>query len=97
MEPQRDKAVEFIGQREGKCEDKQMTALSKDLFVRTWNVLHMYRAGALSLLLVQQHKYKAGIKALQEIHWTEEESQKKSIGHKSQNILGAGFSARKAS
>jgi hypothetical protein len=53
MEPQRDKAVEFIGQREGKCEDKQMTALSKDLFVRTWNVLHMYRAGALSLLLVQ--------------------------------------------
>ena len=47
------KAVEFIGQREGKCEDKQMTALLKDLFVRTWNVLYMYRAGALPLLLVQ--------------------------------------------
>jgi len=63
MEPQRDKAGEFIGQREGKCEDKQMTTLSEDLFVRTWNVLYVYRAGALPLLLEQLHKYKAGIKA----------------------------------
>jgi hypothetical protein len=52
-EPQRDKAREFIGQREGKCEDQQMTALSKGLFVRAWSVLYMYRAGALPLLLEQ--------------------------------------------
>jgi len=51
-----------------------MTTLSEDLFVRTWNVLYMYRAGALPLLLEQLHKYKAGIKALQEICWTGEES-----------------------
>lgn len=55
MEPQRDKAGEFIGQREGKCVDKQMTTLSEDLFVRTWNVLHINRAGALPFLLEQFH------------------------------------------
>lgn len=55
MEPQRNKAGEFIGQRERKCVDKQMTTLSEDLFVRTWNVLHINRAGALPFLLEQFH------------------------------------------
>ena len=67
MEPQRDKARQFIGQRQGKCENKQM--ITKDLFVGTRNVLPMYKAGALTLLLEQLCKYKAGIKALQEIRW----------------------------
>ena len=43
--------------------------ITKDLFVGTWNVLPMYKAGALTLLLEQLCKYKAGIKALQEIRW----------------------------
>jgi exonuclease III len=47
-----------------------MIIRSKDLFVGTWNVLALYRAGALKLLLEQLDKYKAGIIALQEIRWT---------------------------
>jgi hypothetical protein len=38
---------------EGKCKGKLMIVWSEDLFVGTWNVLPLYRARALELLLEQ--------------------------------------------
>jgi hypothetical protein len=45
---------------------------SKNLFVNTWKILPLHRAGILKLLLEQLNKFKAGILALQEIRWTGE-------------------------
>ena len=50
-----------------------MITQSKDLCVDTWNVLSLYRAVALKLLLEQLNKYKLGIMALQDLCWTGEE------------------------
>jgi exonuclease III len=38
------------------------------LYIGTWNVLSLYRTGALNLLLEQLEKYKISIIAIQEIH-----------------------------
>jgi hypothetical protein len=40
-----------------------------ELYIGTWNVLSLYRAGAINLLLEQLEKYKIAITALQEICW----------------------------
>ena len=40
-----------------------------EFYLGTWNVLSLYQAGALRLLLDQTDKYKTGITAIQEIHW----------------------------
>jgi exonuclease III len=40
-----------------------------DLYIGSWNVLSLYRAGVLKMLLDQLSNYKPGIVALQEIWW----------------------------
>jgi hypothetical protein len=40
-----------------------------ELYIGIWNVLSLYRAGALNLLLEQLEKYKIAITAIQEIRW----------------------------
>jgi hypothetical protein len=44
MQPQRDKAGQFIRQKQEKCKGKRKRKRANDLFVSSWNVLSLYRA-----------------------------------------------------
>jgi mRNA deadenylase 3'-5' endonuclease subunit Ccr4 len=51
---------------------KTTTQRIKRLRIGTWNVLSLYKSGALKKLLSQLDSYKTDIIALQEIRWTGE-------------------------
>jgi exonuclease III len=72
-----------------------------EINIGTWNVLSLYRSGALKLLLKQLGKYKADIIALQEIRWNGEgilEKQDHTIFYSCEerlHFLGTGFVVKK--
>ena len=72
-----------------------------EFYLGTWNVLSLYRAGALRILLDQIDKYKIGITAIQEIRWTGQgvlEKRDHTIFYscdKRQHEFGVGFVVKK--
>ena len=72
-----------------------------EFYLGTWNVLFLYRAGALRLLLDQIDKYKIGIIAIQEVRWIGQgvlEKRDHTVFYscdKKQHLLGVGFVVKK--
>ena len=72
-----------------------------EFYLGTWNVLSLYRAGALRILLDQIDKYKTGIIAIQDISWTGQgvlEKREHTIIYscdERQHTLGVGFVVKK--
>lgn len=67
-----------------------------DLWIATWNVLSLYRAGALARLVEELAKYNITIAALQEIRWKSSDTLKTKdytifYSNKDKNTLGTGF------
>jgi len=88
------------GQRIGRTQNRRHWRRN-EFYLGIWNVLSLYRAGALRILLDQIDKYKTGIIAIQEVRW---------IGHgvlekrdhtvfyscdRKQHLLGVGFVVKK--
>ena len=76
-----------------------MSGYGLDLWIATWNVLSLYRAGALANLTEQLKKYKVTIAALQEIRWKNSDILKTkdyTIFYSGNNIntLGTGFAVK---
>ena len=72
-----------------------------EFYIGTWNVLSLYRAGALRTLLDQINKYKIGIIAIQEVRWIDRgvlEKRDHTVFYscdKRQHLLGVGFVVKK--
>ena len=71
-----------------------------ELYLGTWNVLSLYRAGALRILLDQIDKYKTGIIAVQEVCWISQGVLEKSdhtifYSCDTRHLLGVGFVVKK--
>ena len=72
-----------------------------EFYLGTWNVLSLYRAGALRLLLDQIDKCKTGIIAIQEIRWIGQgilEKKDHTIFYscdRKQHMMGVGFVVKK--
>ena len=72
-----------------------------EFYLGTWNVLSLYRAGALKTLLDQINKYKLGIIATQEVRWIDRgvlEKRDHTVFYscdKRQHLLGVGFVVKK--
>lgn len=77
-----------------------MPGYGHDLWIATWNVLSLYRAGALTNLTEQLKKYKVTIAALQEIRWKNSDILKTKdytifYSGNNTNTLGTGFAIKK--
>jgi len=71
-----------------------------EFYLRTWNVLSLYRAGALRILLDQIDKYKTGIIAIQKVCWIGQgvlEKRDHTVFYSCdrKHLLGVGFVAKK--